>query len=194
MPRVLVAITGASGAIYGVRLVQRLVEHQVPTDVICSNAGTRVLGLEHGLPGDPAKWFADGMPDLLRVYDNGDIAAPPASGSRAPRAMIVVPCSMGTLGRMACGISANLIERCADVMLKERRPLVVVPRESPLSLIHLRNMLTLAEAGASIVPAMPAFYTRPENLEDAISFVVDRAIDSARLDIPLRAAWREDAP
>ena len=194
MSRVLVAITGASGAIYGVRLVQRLVEHDVPTDVVCSKAGARVLELEHGLPGDPLEWFPEGAPENLAVHANEDIAAPPASGSHAPRAMIVIPCSMGTLGRIACGISANLIERCADVMLKERQRLVVVPRESPLSQIHLRNMLTLSESGAHIVPAMPAFYARPRDLEDTISFVVDRAISSAGLDIPLRAVWREDAP
>lgn len=193
MSRVLVAITGASGAIYGVRLVQRLVEHQRPTDLIISAAGRRVLGIEHGLPEDPAEWFPDGLPEPLRVLANADIAAPPASGSQAPGAMIVAPCSMGTLGRIACGVSGNLIERCADVMLKERKPLVLVPRETPLSSIHLRNMLSLAEAGAHIVPAMPAFYTRPRDLEDTISFVVDRAISCAGLDIPLRAAWREDA-
>jgi 4-hydroxy-3-polyprenylbenzoate decarboxylase len=194
MSRVLVAITGASGAIYGVRLVQRLVEHDVPTDVVCSSAGARVLGIEHGLPANPEEWFPEGAPQNLAVYANDDIAAPPASGSHAPRAMIVAPCSMGTLGRIACGISGNLIERCADVMLKERGRLVVVPRESPLSQIHLRNMLSLAESGAHIVPAMPAFYARPRDIEDTIAFVVDRALSSAGLDIPLRSVWREDAP
>ncbi len=190
MSRVLVAITGASGALYGVRLVQRLAEHGVGTDVILSDAGRRVLALEHGLPGDPVDWFPEGAPDDLAVLANGDIAAPPASGSRAPRAMIVIPCSMGTVGRIACGVSGNLIERCADVMLKERRPLVLVPRESPLSSLHLRNLLTLAEAGAHVVPAMPAFYTKPRDLEDVLAFVVDRALASAGLDIPMRRTWR----
>ena len=148
---VLVAITGASGAIHGVRLVQRLLACGVPTDVICSSAGRRVLALEHEMSGEPADWFPEGVPDGLRSFSNGDIAAPPASGSRAPRAMLIAPCSMGTLGRIAAGISGNLIERCADVMLKEHQPLVLVPRESPLSTIHLANMLRLAEAGAPYV-------------------------------------------
>jgi len=194
MSRVLVAITGASGAIYGVRLIQRLVSEGQPVDVVVSGPGAKVLGIEHGLTGDPGSWFPEGVPDGLNVLTNGDIAAPPASGSRAPSAMIVIPCSMGTVARIATGISSTLIERCADVALKERRPLVIVPRETPLSTIHLRNLLTLAEAGAHVVPAMPAFYTKPVDLEDAIAFVVDRAIQSAGVDLPLRKTWREDAP
>jgi 4-hydroxy-3-polyprenylbenzoate decarboxylase len=189
-PRVLVAMTGASGVIHGVRLVQRLAQEAVPQDVILSEAAVKVLGLEHGLGGDPVGWLEQGASADIQVFSNADIAAPPASGSRAPRAMIVVPCSMGTVGRLAAGISSTLIERCADVALKERRPLVLVPRETPLSTLHLRNLLTLSEVGARIVPAMPAFYTRPKNLEDVISFVVDRAIQSADLDLPLRQVWR----
>ena len=192
--RVLVALTGASGVLYGVRLVQRLVEAGEGVDVVLSRPAGKVLGIEHGLPGDPAAWFPEGAPDNLFVHAPDDIAAPPASGSHAPRAMIVAPCSMGTAARIATGISGNLIERSADVMLKEKRPLVIVPRETPLSTIHLRNLLTLSEAGASIVPAMPAFYTKPKDLEDMLAFVVDRALQSAGVELPLRHVWREDAP
>jgi 4-hydroxy-3-polyprenylbenzoate decarboxylase len=149
-----------------------------------------VLALEHRLPGDPAAWFPEGAPDGLRALSNDDVTAPPASGSSAPRAMIVVPCSMGTAARLATGVSATLLERAGDVMLKERRPLVIVPRESPLSTLHLRNLLTLSELGAVIVPAMPAFYAGPMDVEDMLAFVVDRAIAAAGIDLPLRHRWR----
>jgi len=192
-PRLLVALTGASGTVYGVRLVQRLVEAGEPVDVVLSEAAGRVLAVEHGLAPDPRTWCPGSSAEALGVYGPKDIMAPPASGSRAPRAMLVVPCSMGTAARIAAGISSNLIERCADVMLKERRPLVLVPRESPLSSLHLRNLLQLAEAGVAIVPAMPAFYTHPRDLEDMIAFVVDRALQSAGVDLPLRHVWRQES-
>ncbi|MFT7464484.1 MAG: 4-hydroxy-3-polyprenylbenzoate decarboxylase, partial [Pseudohongiellaceae bacterium] len=129
--RVLVALTGASGAIYGVRAVQRLVEHQTPCDVVMSGAARKVLAIEHGLGHRVADWFDAPNDADCRSFELDDITAPAASGSSGPRAMVVIPCSMGTVGRLAGGLSSNLIERAADVMLKERRPLVVVPRESP---------------------------------------------------------------
>ena len=189
MARVLVAITGASGAIYGVRTTQRLLDGGVDTEVILSSAARRVLQIEHDLAGDPREFLAgaDGRPP--RLHDNADVAAAPASGSTAPEAMLVVPCSMGTAARIASGISSCLIERAADVMLKERRPLVVVPRETPLSTLHLRNLLALSELGVTVVPAAPGFYFKPGGIEDLIEFVVDRALQCAGVDLPLRHPW-----
>jgi 4-hydroxy-3-polyprenylbenzoate decarboxylase len=193
MSRILVAITGASGVVYGIRLVQRLLDAEIDTEVIVSDPARRVAAIEQGLDGDPSDWFGGDHGRVPRLWDHRDIAAPPASGSRAPEAMIIAPCSMGTVGRLAAGISSSLIERAADVMLKERRPLVIVPRETPLSTLHLRNLLSLSELGVHIVPATPAFYHRPVDIEDLVAFVVDRAIRCAQLDLPLRHPWRPPA-
>jgi len=188
--RVLVALTGASGAIYGVRLVQRLLDGDVETEVIVSAAARRVLAIEHDLVGEPTGYLRGRRGNLPRLNDNRDLAALPASGSSACDAMLVVPCSMGTAARILTGISTTLIERAADVMLKERRPLVLVPRETPCSTLHLRNLAALSELGVRIVPAMPAFYFRPTGVEDLIEFVVDRALQAAGLPLPLRHPWR----
>lgn len=187
---VLVAITGASGARYGVACVQRLAAAGLDLDVVVSHAGRQVLALEERLGADARKWIPPGGEPNVRTFDAGDIAAPPASGSRAPSAMLIIPCSMGTAARIASGASSNLIERAADVMLKEHRPLVVVPRETPLSTLHLRNLLALSELGVRVVPAMPAFYAGPASVNDLVDFVVDRAIAAAGLPLPLRQRWR----
>jgi len=186
--RVLVAITGASGAVYGVRLVQRLLSCDVPTEVIVSRAARRVLEIEHEWRGDPAAHLAVGGTSP-RVWEPDDLLAPPASGSTAPDLMFVAPCSMGTAAAILAGTSDNLIERAADVMLKERRPLVIVPRETPLSTLHLRHLAALSELGVRVVPAMPAFYFRPSSMEELIEFVVDRAIQAAGLPLALRHPW-----
>ncbi|MGQ0551938.1 MAG: UbiX family flavin prenyltransferase [Planctomycetota bacterium] len=195
MARVLVAVTGASGAVYGLELIRRLQSQQVPTWLIVSEAARRVLAVEEGLTAAPVAWFPDSS---VRCFENTDLAALPASGSSAPDAMIIAPCSMGTAGRILAGVSSSLIERTADVMLKERRPLVLVPRETPLSTLHLRNLLALSELGARIVPAMPAFYFQPKTCLELVEFVVDRALQAAGLPLPLRHPWRgvdgRDAP
>lgn len=167
--RVIVAITGASGAIYARQLLERLValEEVERIALIVSHSGAQVV--EHEgvtLPDSPK--IARFAPD--------DLFASPASGSAMWEAMVVVPCSMGTLGRVAGGVSEGLIGRAADVMLKERRPLILVARETPLSLIHLRNMTTLTEAGAIILPAAPGFYARPETIEALCAGITDRAL------------------
>jgi 4-hydroxy-3-polyprenylbenzoate decarboxylase len=185
----LVAITGASGVIYGVRLVQRLLDGDVRTEVVLSEASRRVLAVEHDLRGDPAAFLAGRRGARPALHDDRDLAALPASGSSTCDAMLVAPCSMGTAARILQGLSSTLIERAADVMLKERRPLVLVPRETPLSTLHLRNLAQLSELGARIVPAMPAFYFRPASIEDLVEFVVDRAIQAAGLPLPLRHPW-----
>ena len=182
------AITGASGAVYGVRLVQRLLTSDVATEVIVSRSARRVLEIELGLRGDPAAFLAAGG-IAPRAWEPDDLLAPPASGSTAPDVMLVAPCSMGTAAAILAGTSDNLVERAADVMLKERRPLVLVPRETPLSTLHLRHLAQLSELGVRVVPAMPAFYFAPRSMEDLVEFVVDRAIQAAGLGLPLRHPW-----
>jgi 4-hydroxy-3-polyprenylbenzoate decarboxylase len=190
VPRALVALTGASGAVYGLALVHRLLDADVSTEVILTNAARQVLAVEHGRRGEVAELLRSPGGAMPMLHAPGDLAAPPASGSSAPDTMIVAPCSMGTAARIATGVSTCLVERAADVMLKERRPLVLVPRETPLSTLHLRTLLTLSELGVRVVPAMPAFYFRPRAIHELVEFVVDRAIQAAGLPLPLRHPWR----
>lgn len=193
-----VAITGASGSVYGLRLVEQLLYGGNPTTLVMTEAGVQVTAYETGFKLDP-KDGADGllrflelpMNAPLRVVDNADLFDPIASGSRKVDAMVVAPCSMGFVGSLAAGLGSDLAERAADVTLKERRPLVLVPRETPLSLIHLRNLTALAEAGAVIAPAMPAFYQRPESLDDQVNFVVGKVLDVLGVEHQLYRRWRE---
>lgn len=173
-----VGVTGASGGPYAVRLIRALVELQVPAHLIISSHGWRLLRLETEIDGEeelrraiPGDW------SRLRLYPNDDRGAQPASGSAPTRGMIVCPCSMGTLAAIAQGHSRSLIERAADVTLKERRRLVLVPRETPLSEIHLRNMLEVTRAGATVLPAAPGFYGGPAEIGDLVDFIVARVLD-----------------
>jgi 4-hydroxy-3-polyprenylbenzoate decarboxylase len=196
--RIFVALTGASGSIYGLRLMEELVGRGFLLTVCVSASGQQVCREETGLDlsGDPLSATARLCKHLgvklgveVTAPDNLFVAA--ASGSAAPEAMVVAPCSMGTLGRIACGASSNLIERSADVMLKERRPLLLVPRETPLSEIHLENMLKLARAGGRIIPAMPAFYHRPESVDDLVNFMVGKVLDQLGVPNDLFKRWGE---
>ena len=183
MKHVALALTGASGAAYGLRLLAALLAAEYRVSLMLSQAARIVLKQETdwALPVDTATLTAE----LTARYPGGQLAlygekewfSPLASGSGAADAMVICPCSMGTLAAVAHGLSDNLIERAADVTLKERRQLILVPRETPFSLIHLRNMTQLAEAGAVILPANPGFYARPERVEDLIDFVVARILD-----------------
>ena len=194
------AITGASGAVYGLRLARELAAAGVGLSVLVSRAGFTVLREECGLEweGTPDEvtgrlaGYLGGTGSRVRFYAEDDLCAPIASGSRAPDAMVVCPCSMGSLGRIAAGLSSTLMERTADVMLKEGRPLVLVPRETPFSAIHLENMLKLARLGVRIVPAMPAFYHRPATLDDLVAFVVGKVLDQLGVGHTLYARWRAD--
>ncbi len=181
--RFLVAITGASGAPYAVAFLRLLKGREIPVDLIVSEAGEKVVEHETGLS----------LKDLRLLGENlflaKEIAAPPASGSAGYRAMVVIPCTMGTLSAVAHGAARNLIHRAADVMLKERRPLVLVVRETPFNLIHLRNMLQAAEAGATIYPAMPAFYHHPRDLSEMIDFFIKRLAEFLGLEIPELKRW-----
>ena len=197
---VVLAITGASGAVYGLRLGEELLRAGVRMSLLVSSAGSMVLQEECGLDwhGDRAAvagkicaYFSGRCTPrhMTAYYDENDFLAPVASGSNAPDAMVICPCSMGTLSRIAAGNSGNLLERCADVVLKERRTLVLVPRETPLNEIHLENMLKLARMGARIVPAMPAFYSRPRSVDDLVNFVVGKTLDAMGIGNDLYKRW-----
>ncbi len=191
------AITGASGVIYGVRLCQELLQAGVRVTLLISSNGLVVLQEELGLDwcgSEPElqvrlqQYFHSHGPQLVfHAADN--LLAPVASGSSAPDRMVICPCSMGTLARIANGNSGNLIERCADVMLKERRPLVLVPRETPLSDIHLENMLRLSRLGVRLVPAMPAFYHKPASVDELVGFMVGKIMDTLGIANTLYKRW-----
>jgi len=191
------AFTGASGMPYGMRLLECLVAARCRVYLLYSPAAQIVARQECDLtlpaqPREAARLLAErcGAADgQLTVFGREDWMAPVASGSNPADAMAVCPCSMGTLGAIAHGLADNLIERAADVMLKERRPLVLVPRETPLSTIHLDNMLTLARAGAVILPPAPGFYDRPQSVADLVDFVVARVLDQLRVAHALGPRW-----
>jgi len=194
---VALAITGASGAVYGLRLVQELLAAGIRVSLVISSAGRLVLKEEQGvdLPADPEEQTAalrerlGDVDDRLACYGETDFHAPMASGSNAADAMVICPCSMGSLGRVAAGLSGNLIERTADVAIKEGRPLLLVPRETPLSAIHLENMLRLARLGVRIIPAMPGFYGAPQTVDDLVSFVVGKVLDQLGVEHALYKRW-----
>jgi flavin prenyltransferase len=194
--RIFMAITGASGSIYGIRLMEELVQRGFPLTVSASESGQLVCRDETGLDlsGDPLDATAQlckhlGVKLGVEVIAPDNLFVAAASGSAGPDAMVVCPCSMGTLARIAAGISGNLIERAADVMIKERRPLLLVPRETPLSGIHLENMLKLSRLGASIIPAMPGFYHQPHSIDDLVNFVVGKVLDQLDIANDLYKRW-----
>ncbi|MFH0944915.1 MAG: UbiX family flavin prenyltransferase [Planctomycetota bacterium] len=194
--RIVVAITGASGSLYGVRLVVRAVELGGLVDLIASPSAEQVARTELGYELDPKRGPFHAMlgarADQVRRFDHGEVGAEPASGSAPVNGMAIVPCSMGTLARIAAGLSGNLVERAADVTLKERRPLVLVPRETPLNRIHLQNMIRLLDAGAVLLPAMPSFYHQPETVQDLVDGVVDRALSFFFGSEAVRSKWNPE--
>lgn len=192
-----VAWTGASGLPYGLRLVDCLLAAGCRVQLLYSQAAQVVARQEAGLdlPSRPREALAllaarfAGRPGTLEVYGREEWFAPVASGSNPPDAMVVCPCSMGSLAAIAQGLADNLIERAADVVLKEGRPLVLVPRETPFSVIHLENMLRLARAGAVILPPSPGFYHHPQSVDDLVDFVVARILDRLAVPHALMARW-----
>lgn len=186
---VTLGITGASGAPYAVRLLRALNESGTAVRLIVSSYGVRLLAEETEIEGLDGLRAATGDWSRVELYDSLDRGATPASGSAASRGMVVCPCSMGTLASIAAGTSRNLVERAADVALKERRPLILVPRETPLSLIHLENMTRLTRAGATILPAAPGFYNRPRGIDDLVDFVVARILDHVDVPHTLGRRW-----
>ena len=199
---VTLAFTGASGMPFGLRLLDCLVAAQCRVHLLYSAAAQVVAKQECDLvlpvqPREANRLFRErtgAHEGQLTVFGREDWMAPVASGSNPADAMAVCPCSMGTLGAIANGLADNLIERAADVMLKERRPLVLVPRETPLSAIHLANMLKLAQAGACILPPAPGFYTHPRTVDDVIDFVVARVLDQLRVPHTLLPRWGDTSP
>jgi len=190
---VFVGVTGASGAPYAVRLLRELQAAGRTLQLCVSDTGVLVLRHELQLEAAGREAVVAGLLELAgvaaQVYAPDDFAAPPASGSSFPDAVVLCPCSVATAAHVALGTTRNLIHRVGDVAIKERRPLVVVPRETPLSVIHLRRLLELAEAGAVIVPAMPAFYSHPQTLQDAVDHVVGKVMSSLGFDQTLFAPW-----
>ncbi len=196
--RVMIAVTGASGSIYAERLIQQSLVRFPRVYIVATDAARQVV--DHELSEISSNGgvslhqiLAGNIPEahreVIRLLKHDDLFAPVASGSSAPTDMIVVPCSMGSLARIAQGLSTNLVERAADVMLKQRRRLIMVPRETPLNSIHLRNMLTLSEMGVDIVPAMPAFYQHPKTIDDMVDFVVGRILELLDVEHGLYRPW-----
>lgn len=196
-PSVALAITGASGALYATRTLAALLERGVHIELVISDYGRRLLRDELGdaaavdrlIPYLKEKYGDAVASGSLSVLSNRDLGATIASGSHGCRGMAIVPCSMKTLAAVAHGLSRNLIERAADVMLKERRPLVIVPRETPMSLMQLRNMVSCAEAGAIMMPAMPAFYQMPESLDHLADFMAGKILSALGFEHNLYPAW-----
>ena len=192
---IVLAITGASGAPYAVRLLEQLLVAQQRVQLILSAHGLRLLHTETEITSEAdlrttvgaARWDA-----LVTVFDDGDRGAAPASGSARNRGMVICPCSMGTISAISQGTSRSLVERAADVALKERRRLVLVPRETPYSAIHLENMLRVTRAGAIVLPASPGFYHRPTSLAEVVDFIVARVLDHIEVEHSLGKRWGEE--
>jgi 4-hydroxy-3-polyprenylbenzoate decarboxylase len=188
---VVVAVTGASGAPYAVRLLEVLARHRVPVWLIVSSHGWRLLKEETGIADlDGLRAATGGDWSSVTVFSDDDRGAKPASGSQKSAGMVICPCSMGTVAAIAGGASRSLVERAADVVLKERRRLILVPRETPLSLIHLRNLTTVTEAGAVVIPAAPGFYHRPTQISQLVDFIVQRVLDHLGLDLDIAPRWQ----
>jgi 4-hydroxy-3-polyprenylbenzoate decarboxylase len=193
-------MTGASGAVYGLRLLECLLQARRPVYLVVSKAAQLVFATETDLdiparPADMQAYFCErygAAPELLTVYSREDWMSPIASGSHRARHMVVCPCTTGTLAAIAQGNSDNLIERAADVMLKEQRQLIMVVRETPLSAIHLENMLKLARLGVTILPANPGFYQQPQSMQDLVDFVVARILDHLQVEHQLSPRWGEN--
>ena len=193
----ILAVTGASGAPYALKLLEELVRAQRTVWLLVSSHGWRLLATETDVPDAAAlrrHIGAKSWDTYVRTFDDTDRGAAPASGSTPTSGMIICPCSMGTVAAIAAGTSRSLIERAADVTVKERRPLILVPRETPLSDIHLANLLRLSRAGAIVLPAAPGFYHRPQKIEDLVAFVVARVLDHAEVSHKVGRRWTGEAP
>ncbi len=190
---IVLALTGASGAPYGVRLLEVLARQGVPVWLIASVYGMRLLRDECNIKSlDGLKEATGGDWSSVVLFPDEDRGAKPASGSQRTSGMVVCPCSMGTVAAIAAGTSRSLVERAADVTLKERRKLILVPRETPLSLVHLKNLVAVTEAGAVVIPAAPGFYHRPTRVSELVDFIVQRILDQLGLEIDIARRWGED--
>ena len=194
--RLVVAITGASGARYALRFLDCAVRHYREIYLSLSDQALQVIRLETGRAVNVENVSVERLlgyeSDVVRLVDKRNFFSPPASGSFRHDGMVIVPCSMGTAARIAHGISDDLVTRAADVCLKERRPLILVPRETPLNLIHLRNLTQLAEAGAVILPAAPGFYHKPETIDDLVDHVVGRILQQLGIEHTMVEEWQHE--
>jgi len=190
--RIMVAFSGASGAIYARRLLEVLPQAYDTIYLTASNNAIDIMKQELGIPDlvSLINQFTIHNSQFT-ILNPSDLFAPPASGSHDYDGLIIIPCSMGVVGRIASGVSDDLITRAADVCLKEHRKLLMFVRETPLNLIHLRNLTTLAEAGATIIPAAPGFYNKPQSIDDLVDFMIDRVLRAIGLDIRLKEGWGE---
>ena len=196
------AITGASGSAYGLRLLECLIQAKRQVYLLLSRPGQMVVQMEGGLdlPSQPTEIQARlsehfrAAEGQLQVYGREQWTAPVASGSNPPEAMVICPCTTSTLSSIACGASNNLLERAADVMLKEQRKLILVVRETPFSAVHLENMLKLARLGVVIMPACPGFYNQPQSVDELVDFMVARVLDQLGIEHSLLPRWGEDDP
>lgn len=184
--KVIVGITGATGTIYGYRLLQRLNERGIETSTIISEYAARILQMEDSKSVEELAEFG-------QVYMSSDLMAPTASGSCRFDAMVIAPCTMKTLAEIANGLSSNLISRTADVALKERRRLILVTRETPLSLVHIKNMLKVTSAGAVVLPASPGFYHKPKTIGDLVDYVVGKVLDQLGIEHELFRRWGDES-
>lgn len=197
--RWVIGVSGASGTVYARRLMQVLLQEvaNIELEVVLSESALRVMQEEEGLLLTPSKLSSQSLLNIesaaVRFHNNRDIGACIASGSFTAKGMVIVPCSMNTLGAVAKGLADNLLRRAADVTLKEGRPLIVVPRETPLSRIHLQNMLELQQAGAKIVPAMPGFYHQPKSVEELVDMMVLKITDQMGYHLKISRRWKEDS-
>lgn len=190
-----VGITGGSGAVYAVRLLPILARHYARVDVVMSNAAHQVMATEVELVAPrEGRWEMPGLDQgdgEITVWNNQNYSAPFASGSNCAEQMVIIPCSMSTVASIAHGIDQNLLHHAAGVSIKEKRQLIILPRETPLSAVHLRNLLTLAELGVTVIPAMPGFYGGERTFDDLVDFVLQKVINHLGLDVRLRARWGE---
>jgi 4-hydroxy-3-polyprenylbenzoate decarboxylase len=187
--KIIVGITGASGSIYGVRLLEELLSSKIEVHLIITKTGEKVLKYETSYDVLNLVKHLKSFGDTLIVHDVDDLFASVASGSFKADAMVIIPCSMSTLAEMSSGITKNLLTRASDVCLKERRKLIIVPRETPLNNIHLKNMLMLSEAGAIILPAAPGFYHKPSSIDDMVNFIIGKVFDMLNIDNKLFTKW-----
>jgi 4-hydroxy-3-polyprenylbenzoate decarboxylase len=189
-----VGITGASGSIYGVRLIEELAARNHKVNVVISDAGRLVMAEELGAsdPESIEKLLKSRRKSRTRIWRNDDFTAPFMSGSNVFDAVIFIPCSVGKLAAVSNGISGNLLERTADVALKEERQLILVVRETPLSLIHLENMVKVVKSGAQLLPAMPAFYHHPKTVDDMVNFIVGKVLNLLGIEHNLLMGWKSE--
>jgi 4-hydroxy-3-polyprenylbenzoate decarboxylase len=193
--RIIVGISGASGAIYSVKLIETLVTCATQVHVVISEIGAKVFAHELNIRQEDIPGFFTRMHGKTEggiiIHDSNDMFAPIASGSFPAAAMVIIPCSMKTLAAVAAGYTSNLLERAADVTLKERRPLILVTRETPLGRVHLKNMIAAHDAGATIMPASPGFYHHPQSIDDLTAFITGRILNHLKIDNSCSPAWGE---